>query len=34
MPCLQVAHLREQGQGIIVVVVNSTFGNKAAADQK
>lgn len=29
----QVAHVREQGQDMVIVLVNSTFGRKADSDQ-
>lgn len=33
MPSFQVANFREQGQDIIVVLLNSTFGNQTASEQ-
>lgn len=34
MPRFNVAHLREQGQDIIIVPLNSSFGTKASNDQR
>jgi hypothetical protein len=33
MPQFQVAHIREQGQDMVIVVVNSSFGNKTSQEQ-
>ncbi|MHB1416288.1 MAG: hypothetical protein ACYC1C_13650 [Chloroflexota bacterium] len=33
MPSYEVAHLREQGQDIIIVVVDRSFGSKASSEQ-
>jgi hypothetical protein len=33
VPSFQVAHFREQGQDIIVILVNSSFWNQTADDQ-
>jgi hypothetical protein len=34
MPHFKVAHLREQGQDMIIVPLDSSFGNKASGDQR
>lgn len=34
MPSLKIAHLREQGQNIIIVPVDSNFGYKSSSDQQ
>lgn len=33
MQTYQVAHIREKGQDIIIVVVHSSFGSKSSAEQ-
>lgn len=33
MPTFDVAHLREQGQDIIIVVVNRSFGSRPRSEQ-
>jgi len=33
MPHFRVAHLREQGQNMIVVPLDASFGNKPSSDQ-
>lgn len=33
MPTFRIAHLREQGQDMIIVPLDSSFGNKIQADQ-
>jgi hypothetical protein len=33
MPHFRVAHLREQGQNMIIVPLESSFGNKSSDDQ-
>lgn len=34
MPNFRIAHLREQGQDMIIVPLEWTFGNKSSADQR
>jgi hypothetical protein len=34
MPTVKVVHLHEQGQDMIIVPLNSDFGNKASDDQQ
>ncbi len=34
MPRFKVAHLREQGQNMVIVPLDSTFGNKAGSEQQ
>ena len=34
MPRFNVAHLREQGQGMIIVPLDSSFGHKLGSDQQ
>jgi hypothetical protein len=34
MPSFKVAHLREQGQDMIIVPVNSNFGRRPSSDQQ
>jgi hypothetical protein len=33
MPCLKVAHLREQGVDMIIVPLDRSFGSKSTSDQ-
>jgi hypothetical protein len=34
MPTFKVAHLREQGQDMVIVPLDSSFGHKTSADQE
>ena len=34
MPSFKIAHLREQGQDMIIVPLNSNFGYKNSSDQQ
>lgn len=34
MPTLKIAHVREQGQDMIVVPLDSSFGSKSSSDQE